>query len=59
MFSSKAELRSSALQRRNEIGLDVRADFASRLALVGPPLVLECLPSVGKPVTAVFSPHRE
>ena len=56
MFSSKAELRSSALQRRNEIGLDVRADFASRLALVGPPLVLECLPSVGKPVTAVFSP---
>ena len=56
MSSSKAELRSSALQRRNDIGLDVRADFASRLALIGPPLVLECLPSVGKPVTAVFSP---
>ena len=54
--SSKVELRSIALQRRNELGLDVRAGFASRLAIVGPPLVLECLPSVGKPVTAVFSP---
>lgn len=34
----------------------MRADFASRLAIVGPPLVLECLPSAGKPVTAMFSP---
>ena len=55
-FSSKAELRSSALKRRNSIEAQERADFASRLAVVGPPLVLECLPSLGKPVTAVFSP---
>ena len=54
MSSMKAELRNKALQRRNELGLDIRADFASRLAIVGPPLVLECLPSLGKPVTAVF-----
>ena len=56
MSSMKAELRNKALQRRNELGLNIRADFASRLAIVGPPLVLECLPSLGKPVTAVFSP---
>ena len=55
-MSMKAELRNDALQRRNALRLDVRANFAARLAVVGPPLVLECLPSVGKPVTAVFSP---
>ena len=55
-MSTKAELRNDALQRRNALRLDVRVDFAARLAVVGPPLVLECLPSVGKPVTAVFSP---
>ena len=56
MVSSKAELRDSALKRREGISLQARSDFAFRLANVGPPLVLECLPSVGKPVTAVFSP---
>ena len=56
MSSSKAELRNDALQRRNDIGFQIRADFAARLAIVGPPLVLECLPSTGKPVTAMFSP---
>ena len=56
MSMSKAELRNEALQRRNSIGFQTRADFASRLAAVGPPLVLECLPSLGKPITAMFSP---
>ena len=55
-MSMKAELRNDALQRRNALRFDVRAYFAARLAVVGPPLVLECLPSIGKPVTAVFSP---
>ena len=44
------------MKRRNNVAADEQARFASRLAVVGPPLVLECLPSVGKPVSAVFSP---
>lgn len=56
MSPPKSELRISALQRRDGLGDEARSGFASRLASVGPRLVLEFSPAGGKLVTSLYSP---
>jgi 5-formyltetrahydrofolate cyclo-ligase len=55
MSSTKAELRNFALKRRDAIDREARAHFASRLAVVGPRLVLEFSPASDSRVTSFFS----
>ncbi len=55
MSSTKADLRTAALQRRDRIDPDVRAAFKSRLATVGPRLVVEFSPRRDTLVVSLFS----
>jgi 5-formyltetrahydrofolate cyclo-ligase len=55
MSSTKAELRNAALKRRDRIDGDARAEFASRLARVGPRLLLDFWFAGGRPVTSFYS----
>lgn len=58
MSSTKAELRRGALTRRDAIGALERANFAARLAAVGPRLVLEAAPTGDQLVVALYSAIR-
>lgn len=55
MPATKAEVRKGALQRRDGLDLEIRAEFASRLAIVGPTLVTSFGPSDATRVTTLFS----
>ena len=57
MTSSKPELRNKGLERRDGVDSGTRERLASRLAALGPGLVLDFMPSAGgRPIASLFSP---
>jgi 5-formyltetrahydrofolate cyclo-ligase len=55
MSSSKADVRADALKKRSEVPAEVAAAFASRLAAIGPRLVLDYAPPNASLSVALFS----